>query len=59
MYPLRASCTQVVGTLASDVFEADEPGYLGGPGFGCTSPTRAISRSSGSKSGPVVSGSVE
>ena len=33
-------------------------GYLGGPGSGCTSPARAISRSSGSKSGPVVSGAV-
>ena len=32
----------------------NEHGYLGGPGFGCTSPARAISRSSGSKSGPVV-----
>ena len=31
-----------------------EQGYLGGPAFGCTSPARAISRSSGSKSGPVV-----
>ena len=34
-------------------------GYLGRPGFGCTSPARDNSRSSGSKSGPVVSGSVE
>ena len=23
MYPMRTSCTQVAGTLASDVFEAD------------------------------------
>ena len=36
-----------------------EQGYLDGPGFGCTSPARANSRSSGSQSGPVVSGSVE
>ena len=34
-------------------------GVVGDPGFGCTSPARAISRSSGSKSGSVVSGSVE
>ena len=33
--------------------------YHGGPGFGCASPATANSRSSGSKSGPVVSGSVE
>ena len=32
-----------------------EQGYLGGPGFGYTSPDMAISRSSRSKSGPVVS----
>ena len=36
-----------------------EQWYLGCPGFGCTSPARAISRSSRSKSGPVASGSVE
>ena len=26
MYPMRTSCTQVAGTLASDVFEADRAG---------------------------------
>ena len=26
MYPMRASCTQVAGTLASDVLEADQAG---------------------------------
>ena len=26
MYPMRASCTQVAGTLASDVLEADRAG---------------------------------
>ena len=48
MHPMRTSSTQVAGTLASDVYEADEQGYLDGPGFGCTSPARANSRSSGS-----------
>ena len=59
MYPMRASCTQVAGTLASDVLEVDRAGDLGGLGFGCTSQASAINRDSGSKSGPVVSGSVE
>ena len=26
MYPMRVSCTQVTGTLASDVLEADRAG---------------------------------
>ena len=26
MYPMRASCTQVAGTLASDVLESDRAG---------------------------------
>ena len=25
-YPMRTSCTQVAGTLASDIFEADRAG---------------------------------
>ena len=40
MYPMRTSCTQVAGTLASDVLKQTEQGYLDGPGFGCTSPAR-------------------
>ena len=48
IYPMRTSCAQVAGTLASDVFKQTEQGYLDGPGFGCTSPARANSRSSGS-----------
>ena len=42
MYPMRISCTQVAGTLASDVFEADRTGVLDGPGFGCTSPCAEV-----------------
>ena len=34
-------------------------GYFGGSGFGWTSPAMASSRSSGLKSDPVVSDSVE
>ena len=41
MYPMRTSCTQVAGTLTSDVLKQTEHGYLDGPGFGCTSPARA------------------
>ena len=37
MYPMRTSCTQVAGTLASDMFlKQTEQGYFDGSGFGCT-----------------------
>ena len=42
MYPMRASCTQVAGTLANAFLKQTEQGYLDGPGFGCTSPTRVV-----------------
>ena len=48
MYPMRATCTQVAGTFATAFLKQTEQGYLDGPGFGCTSPAWANSRSSGS-----------
>ena len=48
------SCTQIAGTL-----KQTEQGYFeGGPGYGCTSPARAISSRSGVESGSVFSSSV-
>ena len=43
MYPMLASCSYVAGTWSIYVLEADRAGYLGGPGFRCTSPARANS----------------
>ena len=59
MYPLRASCTHVAGTLAKDVLEADRAGVTWWPRARCTLSTRVISRRSESKTSPVISGSVE
>ena len=39
--------------------QTEQTYFEGGPGFGGTSPTRAISRMSGSQFGPVVCDSVE
>ena len=47
--------TDLAGTLANCVLVADG---VGGPGFVCTSPASANCRSSGSKWGSVVRGSV-
>ena len=51
MYPMRASCTQVAGTLASDVLEADRAGVPWRSRVR-VHVTGSICRSSGSKSGP-------
>ena len=58
MYPLRVSCTQVAGSLASDILEADQAMVPWRSRVRVDITGRAISISSGLKSGPVVSSSV-